>query len=240
VPPVDGVGGGWYGSAMRSLGKMWIGALALAACGARAKPVLDAEDLPRNAAEVVAVYNDWDAARLAALYKQAPALEQERAEFEWLRERLGACEAPTLMWRSERTRGRFSASCERGELQISMRLDKRGRVKGTILSAAGVEAPAQVTAAQREVVAAMPFTQEIAGAKPWGKALRPRWARALGRCEVAGVRSVGARTGRYDLRCEHGAALLKLELAGDGSIAQVWLWKSDDDRTRAFAREMLG
>jgi hypothetical protein len=97
-----------------------------------------------------------------------------------------------------------------------------------------------VARALHDVLAVMPWTRAGAGAQPWGRPLSARWARKLGRCELAGVRSVTDTTGRFDLRCERGAALLKLELAADGSIAKVWVWRSVDDRTRAYAEEMVG
>src|SRR4051812_29995257 len=103
---------------MRFPGVMLIGALALGACGDK-KPELDANDLPRTAAEFVAVYNDWDAERMAALYAKTPDLTDEQAELAWLHARLGDCGPPQLMWQYKLTRGRFAAACERGELQIS-------------------------------------------------------------------------------------------------------------------------
>lgn len=216
-----------------------IGALALGACGEK-KPELDADDLPRTAAEYVALYNDWDGEKMAALHAKTPDLAEIQAELAWLHERLGDCGAPELMWKYKQTRGRFAAACERGELQISMRLDRKGRLVGTLNGGVGIELPEQVGKAMHEVVSAMPWTREAAGKQPWGKALRKGWARQLGRCELAAVRSVTDTTGRFDLRCENGSALLKLELGEDGSIAQVWLWPSDDDKTRAYKREMLG
>lgn len=218
-----------------------IGALALGACGdGDKKPELDANDLPRTAAEFVALYNDWDAERMAALYKKAPDLAKEQAKLGWLHDRLGDCGPPELMWQYKLTRGRFAAPCERGELQISMRLDRKGRLVGTLNGAVGVVTPEPVARAMHEVVTAMPWTRAGAGAQAWGKALAPRWARKLGACELAGVRSVTDTTGRFDLRCEHGAALLKVELGDDGSIARVWLWRSVDDRTRAYQEEIVG
>jgi hypothetical protein len=224
---------------MRFSGLMLIGALGLGACG-DSKPTLDEQDLPRTVAEYVAVYNDFDADRLAALYAEVPDLSRVEARLAWLKERLGACGEPRLMWQYKLTRARFSADCERGELEISMRLAADGRLHGTLDAAAGVVTPEPVERAMHEVLAVMPWKKDVAGAKPWGKALAPKWARKLGRCELAGVRTVSDHSGRFDLTCEHGKALLKLELADDGSLARVWLWRSDDDRTRAYKQEIMG
>lgn len=218
-----------------------IGALALGACAVEEKkPALDADDLPRTAAEYVALYNDWDGEKMAALHAKTPDLAEIQSELAWLHERLGDCGAPELMWQYKLTRGRFAAPCERGELQISMRLDRKGRMIGTLNGGVGIELPVRVGEAMREVVAAMPWQRDAAGKQPWGKAIGKAWARKLGRCDLAAVRSVTDTTGRFDLQCEHGAALLKLELGDDGSIAHVWLWPSNDDKTRAFKAEMHG
>lgn len=220
---------------------MLIGALALGACGtATKKPVLDDNDLPRTAAEYVAVYNDWDADRLSALYRKVPDVAKEQAELAWLHDRLGDCGEPELMWQYKQKRGRFAAKCERGELQISMRLDSKGRLVGTLNGAVGVETPEPVAKAMHDVVAAMPWTGAGAGKQAWGRSIKAKWARKLGRCELASVRSVTDTTGRFDLRCDNGAALLKIQLGADGSIDKVWLWKSTDDKTRAYKQEMVG
>jgi hypothetical protein len=72
---------------------MLIGALALA-CDCvwqdhEAKARCES-DLPRTAAEYVAVYNDWDANQLAALYgKKSPDIVKQQAKLTWLHDRLG-------------------------------------------------------------------------------------------------------------------------------------------------------
>lgn len=214
-------------------------ALTLGACGDK-KPELDADDLPRTAAAYVALYNDWDGEAMTALHRKTPDVAKIQGELAWLHDRLGDCAAPELMWKYKQTRGRFAARCERGELQISMRLDRQGRLVGTLNGAVGVETPEAVGRAMHEVVHAMPWTKDGAGKQAWGRAIGKKWARELGQCELANVRSVTATTGRFDLRCEHGAALLKIELGDNGAIEHVWLWPSNDDKTRAFKEEIIG
>lgn len=219
---------------------MLIGALALGACGGKTKAELDAKDLPRTAAEFVAVYNDWDGDRLAALYNKSPDLVKEQAKLAWLHDRLGDCGAPELMWQLKLKRARFAAQCERGELEFFMRLDGKGRLVETLNGAVGVETPAPVAKALRDVVAVMPWTKAGAGQFEWSKTIKSKWARKLGRCEITNVRSVTDSTARVDLRCDNGAALLKVVLNEDGTINRVGLWRSDDDKTRAFKQEVMG
>lgn len=226
---------------MRFSGLLLIGALALGACGKETKPKLDENDLPRIAAEYVAVYNDWDGERLKGLYgKKKPNLDKEQARLGWLRETLGACGEPQLMWKLDLTYGRFNTPCERGSFEFWMRLDGKGRLKGALNGAVGVATPAPLAAAVDEVLAAMPWAKAGAGEQPWGKALKAGWVRKLGRCELASVRSVNSFSGRFDLRCEHGTAFMKVTLGEDGKISRVQLWPSTHDRTRAFEGEMMG
>lgn len=219
---------------------MLIGALALGACGTESKPKLDANDLPRNAAEFVATYNDWDGERMAALYgEKQPDMPREQAKLAWLHERLGDCTAPQLMWRTDTRTARYEAQCERGKLEIAMKLQGNGQLKRTREGAVGVAAPEPVYNAMRAAIAATPWTADGAGQQAWGKALKTKWFRDLGRCELAGVRSVTDNSGRFDLRCEHGAALMRVEVSPEGRV-QILLWKSNDDRTRAYQGEIVG
>jgi len=221
---------------------MLIGALALTAtaCGKATKPKLDESDLPRVAAEYVAVFNDLDAKQLAGLYGKKPDLVKQQARLAWLHEKLGACGEPVAMWQLELRRGRFTAECERGNFEFFMQLDGKGRLKSTIDWAVGIDTPEPLAKAAATVVAAMPWAKAEAGQKKWNKALKAGWVRELGRCEVAGVRSVSRSSGRFDLRCEHGAALMKVSIGADGEVAGVKLWESNNDKTRAFKGEMLG
>jgi len=220
---------------------MLIGALALTAtaCGKATKPKLDESDLPRVAAEYVAVFNDMDAGTLAKLYGKQPNLVKQQNKLAWLHEQLGTCGEPVAMWQLELKRGRFIAECERGNFEFFMQLDGKGRLKSTIDWAVGIDTPEPVAKAVATVVAAMPLTKVDAGQK-WQKAFKAGWVKKLGRCEVVGVRSVSRSSGRFDLRCEHGAALMKLNLGADGQVAGVKLWESNNDKTRAFKGEMLG
>lgn len=213
---------------------MLIGALAVGACGAE----LDADGVTQTAAKYVALYNDWDGAEMASLHAKRPDMPKLEASLGWLRGQLGRCDAPVLMWRQDLTRGRFRAPCERGELELFLQLDREGRVVRTIRWAVGVPTPEVVERAANTVVAAMPWQRDGAGKQPWGKPLRATWVRQLGRCEIAGVRSVSASAGRFDLRCEHGNALMKVWVKGQS--VGVALWPSNVDKTRAWERELMG
>lgn len=238
---VDGRPGACYCPAMRFPGLMLIGTLALTAtaCGKATKPKLDESDLPRVAAEYVAVFNDMDAKQLAGLYGKKPDLVKQQARLTWLHEQLGACGEPVAMWQLELKRGRFIAECERGSFEFFMQLDGKGRLKSTIDWAVGIDTPDALAKAAATVVAAMPLAKADPGLK-WHKGLKAGWVKKLGRCEVAGVRSVSRTSGRFDLQCEHGAALLKVSIGADGEVAGIKLWESNNDKTRAFKGEMLG
>lgn len=226
---------------MRFLGLMLLGALGLGGCGK--KSVLDAEDLPRVAGEYVAVFNDLDRgneAAFTALFAKPAKAASQRAQMAWLHEQVGDCGEMRPIWREGVKRGRFGFECERGGLEVSFRLDRKGKVAGVISGVSGVEPTPAVAAAAREVIAAMPWREAVAGKHAWGDALMPRWARKRGACEVERVRVVREHVGMFDLRCEHGAMILKVGVKKDGAIGEVKVWRPEQDEARAYNDKPTG
>lgn len=226
---------------MRFLGLMLLGTLGLGGCAK--SPVLDANDLPRVASEYVAVFNDldsWEDGRLTALFARPSKAKRQRAHMQWMHAQVGDCGEMRPIWQSGAKRARYGFTCERGTLELSLRLDRRGRVAGIISAVAGVETPALVANAIQEVVAAMPWREAGAGKYAWGDGLMPRWARKRGRCEVERVRVVTEFTGMFDLRCEHGGMFIKVGVKKDGSVSATRVWRPEQDEARAFRSKPIG
>ena len=225
---------------MRFLGLMLLGALGLGGCGK--KPVLDAEDLARAAAGYIAAHNDLagDEAAFTALFRKPAKAAKQRAQMAWMHAQVGDCGEMRPIWRDGQSRGRFGFTCERGGLELSLRLDRRGQIADVISGVSGVEPTAAVARATQEVVAAMPWHEAAAGQHAWGDALMPRWARKRGRCEVERVRVVREHVGMFDLRCEHGGMILKVGVRKDGKVGEVKVWRPEQDEARAIQEQPAG
>lgn len=226
---------------MRLLGLMLLGALGLGGCGKQ--PVLGEHDLPRVAGEYAAIFNDldaWDEGRVTALFSKPSKMKHQREHLTWMHAQVGDCGEMRLIWQDGHKRARFGFTCERGGLEVHLRLDGRGRIAGVISGVSGVEPTAPVARALDEVLAAMPWREDLAGTQAWGAGLKPRWARKRGRCELERVRVVSEHIGMFDLRCEHGGMYMKVALKKDGAIREVRVWRPEQDEARAFREQPLG
>lgn len=226
---------------MRFLGLMLLGALGLEGC-AKSPPVLDANDLPQVASEYVAIFNDldnWDDDRLTALFGKPHKLDQHE-HMKWMHAQVGDCGDMRLMWSRGFKRGRFSFECERGGLEVSLRLDNDGKIYNVISGLVDVAPTPAVARALDEVLAAMPYQASVAGKQPWGRAIKSRWTRERGACEVERVRTVSETIGVFDLRCEHGGMYIWVDVDKAGKIGQVRVWRPEQDEARAYRRQPIG
>ena len=226
---------------MRFLGLMLLGALSLGGCAK--SPVLDANDLPRVASEYVALFNDQssgDEARATTLFAKPSKAKSQRAHMKWMHAQVGDCGAMQPIWQAGLKRARFGFTCERGNLEVHLRLDSKGRIAGVISGVAGVEPTPQVASAFKEVLATMPWREAGAGKYGWGDGLMPRWARKRGQCELERVRVVSEYIGMFDLRCEHGNMFMKVAVKKDGAIGSVKVWRPEQDEAVAFRKKPTG
>jgi hypothetical protein len=184
--------------------------LVLAACGpnpcpdSRASTTTVTPDVP---SEYGALYNNFDAARLAALFPahRQPDLALHQKNFASLQQQLGACGAPEFMWTRETPAGkatRWSYPCERGNLEASFALDPAGRILKMRTLAAGVPASDAMNAAARSLLAELPLAADAI--RPYANNLSDPSVRALGRCEVVRPWAVSSRLALFHARCETG------------------------------------
>lgn len=182
------------------------------ACAPRAEP----EALRRVATEVVAVYHDWDDARFAGLFAGPKEVTPSRDGMAWMRERLGDCGAPEPMWIVDAQNGRFSAPCERGALEVHLGLNRDGRIVKLRHGAAGVAPEEPLASAVAPAIAALPAV-EAPGFKD------REFAAQLGRCELDRTWVVSEFGGLFHLRCEGGAAVMKLMVRPTGAVRSLEL-----------------
>lgn len=186
---------------------------ALAGCAGEPGP----EDLRRVAAEVVAVYHAWDEARFVGLFAGPKDATDSRESLAWMHARLGVCGAPEPMWGKGARHQRFSAPCQRGALEVDVTLDADGRVVTLRNGAAGVAPEEPLAGAVAPTIAALP--------EPEGSVLKDRsLARTLGRCELDRTWVVSELAGLFHLRCEGGAAILKIVVDQAGGVRKLKLW----------------
>ncbi len=226
---------------MRFLGLMLLGTLGLGGCAK--SPVLDANDLPRVASEYVAIFNDldsWDEARVTALFAKPSKAKAQREHMGWMHAQVGDCGEMQPIWQVGTSRARYGFHCERGDLEVHLRLDKQGNIAGVISGVAGVEPTAPVAEAFKTVLAAMPWREAVAGQHAWGDGIMPRWARKRGQCELDRVRVVSQYVGMFDLRCEHGNMYMKVAVKKNGAIGAVQVWRPEEDEAVAFRNKPTG
>ncbi len=226
---------------MRFLGLMLLGALGLEGC-AKSPPVLDANDLTQVASDYVAIFNDldnWDDSRIGALFGRPAKLDQHE-HMKWMHAQVGDCGNMRLIWSRGLKRGRFGFDCERGGLEVSLRLDGNGQIFNVISGLTGVAPTPAVSRALDEVLAAMPYRKSVAGQQPWGHAIKSAWTRSRGACEVERVRTVSETIGVFDLRCEKGGMYIWVDVKKDGQIGQVRVWRPEQDEARAYRRQPVG
>jgi len=197
-----------------------IASFVLVACGGG--PRSTPEVMPKVAAEYVALYNEWDKARLLALFPadQPANAKRTRKHFAWLHEQLGACGEPQLMWSTDKRGARWTHACERGALETWFRLDEAGQIVDLSVGAAGVQPPPAVQAAAEAVLASLPWAWDAE--RPFKHNLNLSDATRLGRCTLAQPWAFGPHQGLFHVRCEHGdARVFAIELDRNNTIARA-------------------
>ena len=213
-------------------------AAVLTGCGSEA--VLEESSLRRAADEYVATYNDWDAARLSAIFASPPSTEWFQAHFTWTHERIGKCGAPRPMWRVGDKLGGFSYPCERGEMYQYFTLDDHGRLLRTNGGAAGRRAEGDLARALDTVLAAMPADPAILASQPWARPLLRDWVVARGRCTLERTIVVGEVSGAFELSCERKSLTMKLRVKKSGEIDSVQLWREPQDHSGEYFEAPVG
>ena len=199
--------------------------LILAGCGpaARSTP----EVMPEVAAELIAIYNAGDHDRLVTLFAPASAANAKRTRkhLPWIRERLGACEAPEFMWSHGKRRARWSAACERGALELDISLDAAGQVVALTSGAAGVAMPPELHAAAEAVLASLPWAWDTS--RPFKHNLNLHEAIRLGPCTLVRPWVTGPFGALVHVRCvDDQLAVLSIGLGPSGTISEANLYPS--------------
>lgn len=198
----------------------------LVACGGTT-PRPTPEVMPEVAAEYGAIYEDWDEARLRALYppgaKIGPATT--RKHLAWLREQLGECGAPEFMWSFAKRAARWRYPCERGAHEASIVLDATGHIVSLRSAAAGIPAPPELLAAADALLASLPWTWDTS--RPFEHNLNLYDAVTLGRCELVRPWVISQHGGLLHVDCDKGPAVLRLGLHANGTIAVAELLPGD-------------
>lgn len=192
----------------------------LAACGPN--PCPSTAVTPDVPSEYGALYNNFDAERLTALFpaNHPPKVANHRRTLTNLRKQLGECGAPQLMWNSGRST-RWTYACERGNLEAAFALDADGHVVRMDALAAGVPASAMMDTAARSLLAELPLA---AGAtRPFKHNLSDPSVRAAGRCELVSTWAVGETLGLFHTRCESGQDMVLGVRMYKGEILRVKL-----------------
>ncbi len=186
-------------------------------------PSSAATDAQREAiAALAALYRDFDDARFHAIFDVEAEPWVLREQFEWFASVVGECGPPELLRVVSGTRARFVFRCETGELEAEIVLadPSAPTMTGLLSGARGVDPPEPVIAAAHRVLAlyhAFDATKVPALFEDdWDPvALEAALAEAradFGRCTLGEPDLARHRGALFDLACEAGPRLLKVEL----------------------------
>ena len=91
----------------------------------------------RPAEEVLRLYESWDETRSQNLFADAGARDSIRHSFESMRPDLGACRlgpnSTTALVGNGADGATFPVRCERGEPELALEIDEKGRIKNIFL-----------------------------------------------------------------------------------------------------------
>jgi RNA polymerase sigma factor (sigma-70 family) len=190
-------------------------------------------DVQREAIEnVAALYREFDETR----YRTAFDVPEEswilREQLEWFASAVGECGEPEPLEIASETSARFVFRCETGELEIEIALvdATTPRMRGLRSGVRGVDPPEVVRVAAERALALyhdydaavvpglfeekfdpVEVEAELADA-------RAKW----GACTLGDVDLARHRGALFDLHCESGLRLMKVELAEDDRITNLW------------------
>jgi hypothetical protein len=191
----------------------------------------DANVRAAAATAVVDLYAGWSESRARALFV-GPPLDGLEEQLEYYRAQLGTCASPQL-WHTGAKRSRFVSQCERGLLELAPVVDEDGHIRALRHGAQGVDPGAAV---QRAAEAAMRLWQEWDDtlfretfAESWDPdVIRDLFTRATERwgvCRFGGVDLANARGALFELECDEGDRLMKLDLTQDDRIRRFALFR---------------
>ncbi len=101
---------------------------------------------------LLAVYNEWDEAKLAAALAR-PVDPREKSELATYHQLHGACTTFEPGHIESPNHGSFVIECERGTFELDLALGERGLIQGFVGSSRGIEAPPAIAKAGRAIVA---------------------------------------------------------------------------------------
>lgn len=190
-------------------------------------------DAQREAIEAfAALYREFDEKR----YRTAFAVPDEswvlREQLEWFASVLGECGAPEPLEIASETSARFVFRCETGELEVEVALvdPTTSRMRGLRSGVRGIDPPEVVLlAAERSLALYHAFDASLVPALfeekfdpaelEQGLAdARAKW----GACTLGDVDLARHRGALFDLHCEAGLRLMKVELAEDDRITNLF------------------
>lgn len=190
----------------------------------------------RAAAGYLAVHNDHERDVAHALWgEQADEIEPL---IEWSRAQLGSCHGFEPMRINSQLDARYVFACERGQLEVQLRVDpETGVVRRTLFGARGVEPPPEVRRAAEQLVARA--NGEPAALPALAKRLKSSDVDAQlaviaghGQCEIDRVHLGNGRGARFILECTRGSATLTLDLTEHGTLRRFFVHDGAKDSWR--------
>lgn len=190
------------------------------------------------AANYLAVHNDRDPEAARALW--GPKALQHDPILEWFREQVGSCSDFSPMHVTDDLHTRFVFDCERGQLEVDLRVDETtGEVERGLYGARGIEPPAHVRETAEQLVALAngdPATEPTLAATLDQDDMREQLEliSAQGRCRIDRVHLGTARGARFVLECTNGSLTMLVDLDRAGALRRFGSTKGAADKWRAL------
>jgi hypothetical protein len=206
----------------------------LAGCTAHAPPSAE-----QAAAGYLAVHNDRDRDVARALWGERA--DEIEALIGWFRAQVGRCYGFEPMRIKNQLDARYVFACERGELEVQLRVDpETGAVRHTLFGARGVEPPAEVRRAVEQLIARA--NDESAALPALAKRLKLSDVETQlaaiarhGQCRIDRVHLGAGRGARFVLECTEGSATVTLDLTERGSVRRFFVHDGAQDTWRRNA-----
>jgi hypothetical protein len=194
-------------------------AVALAACSSHGQHESSAE---RAAATYLTIHNERDHEAARALWGDK-VIDLEPLT-EWFRAQVGSCSDFSPMHVTSDLDARFVFECERGQIELELRLDAAtGVSKRTLIGARGVEPPAHVRGVAEQLVALAngePATVPTLAARLDRTDLQAQVdvISTQGRCTIDRVHLGNGRGARFVLECANGSRTMLVDLDRHGAL----------------------
>jgi hypothetical protein len=197
----------------------WVPAVAIAACTSHGVHESSAE---RAAATYLSIHNDGDHEAARALWGDKVVDLEPLTE--WFRAQVGTCSDFSPMHLTNDLHGRFVFECERGQIELELRLDAAtGVSKRTLIGARGAEPPAHVRRVAEQLVALA--NGEQATVPPLAARLDRADLQAQldviaaqGQCTIDRVHLGNGRGARFVLECANGSRTMLVDLDRHGAL----------------------